>query len=989
MLNTNNTAAQSTKVSNVLLYPAVEKVTEPEVGYVFTTRDFAKDWDSVCFRPTDRNLGEVRVGMRRLTTPTLVITSHSNSMAFILATEKTPVYIPGEFDFTKEGYIIAARLAPIITPDYIFYMCQYELWRRMLHWYTEENGGFSWKTVGICDYDEVNNIEIVLTPLDYIRNVCELSLPTISEQKAIVANAKEQEAEIAGLTSRQFNVVELINKYKAHTSAKNIFNDYAYGLLLELYTRAKRSRVDSKVVDALSNFHFERNILNDEELNFLANHLSEVFDLLVNPSRFAHNKEADFLQPQEVTKFLCEIANFPKDVVVYNPFAGAASYAVNLPNHVVGEELNLTTWALAQIRLAANNVNVGTEISLGNSFDSMADGQKYKAIITSPIYTVKEGQEIYDIVSNLYAKLEDGGTLVSLVTPGFLYSTNSGYCSIKERLIADRAIKGVITLPANIFPGTNISQSVLVITKGEPNEQILFADASKFTRFSKSAFRATTFDYEQFLKSLDDDLTTYFENGGQINAETVGVALPYDKIAGVDLTPKRYLVRVPENGIALSEYATEVEELRGKERTAEYFITGSSIPESRHGKPFIPIKANSKVATAKRHVQLPDNAVIVAIANGTIRSVYTEKFNGRIAFPGWAIKVLEPKAGVSAKFLAALISTKIVADQFLSLATGTTQPRFGHISLDQIIVPLIEKPEDREALVTEVITSEMTENEREIAIRDAKREREIRSTRHAMIQTLASLSSNWSLINDYAEDNDGKIDLADSIGRINPMPMKKLFTSINHAIKTLEQQVDSLKLEVQDWGKETAIDPYAFIQQYIETHNSPLFKMENLGNDNIVDAPWFDDETGESGTEHIVGFDILYAPKRLLERIFNNIVANARAHGFTDLNRNDYKITFDWSSENSNIVITIANNGTPLKEGVTEDDVFMRGFTTSLNEDSGNNSVHSGQGGFEIKTLMEGYGKAEILSYPGNEFSVVYKLTFEKTNTETINLFED
>lgn len=247
MLNTNNTAAQSTKVSNVLLYPAVEKVTEPEVGYVFTTRDFAKDWDSVCFRPTDRNLGEVRVGMRRLTTPTLVITSHSNSMAFILATEKTPVYIPGEFDFTKEGYIIAARLAPIITPDYIFYMCQYELWRRMLNWYTEENGGFSWKTVGICDYDEVNNIEIVLTPLDYIRNVCELSLPTISEQKAIVANAKEQEAEIAGLTSRQFNVVELINKYKAHTSAKNIFNDYAYGLLLELYTRAKGQELTRKL----------------------------------------------------------------------------------------------------------------------------------------------------------------------------------------------------------------------------------------------------------------------------------------------------------------------------------------------------------------------------------------------------------------------------------------------------------------------------------------------------------------------------------------------------------------------------------------------------------------------------------------------------------------------------------------------------------------------------------------------------------------------
>lgn len=74
---------------------------------------------------------------------------------------------------------------------------------------------------------------------------------------------------------------------------------------------------------------------------------------------------------------------------------------------------------------------------------------------------------------------------------------------------------------------------------------------------------------------------------------------------------------------------------------------------------------------------------------------------------------------------------------------------------------------------------------------------------------------------------------------------------------------------------------------------------------------------------------------------------------------------------------------------MSEEKIFMRGYTTSLNKDGVDNNIHSGQGGYEIKTLMDGYGKAEVISNPGSPFSVVYKLTFEKTNSETLNLFED
>ena len=150
------------------------------------------------------------------------------------------------------------------------------------------------------------------------------------------------------------------------------------------------------------------------------------------------------------------------------------------------------------------------------------------------------------------------------------------------------------------------------------------------------------------------------------------------------------------------------------------------------------------------------------------------------------------------------------------------------------------------------------------------------------------------------------------------------------------------------------------------------------------------DGTGNAKYHHTDDAEIFYAPVKALEQIFNNIVANAKAHGFAN-DSNNNEIRFDWKSEDGDIVITIANNGVPLKDGVLGSDVLMSGFTTALNKDAADGNLHSGQGGFEIKSLMEGLGlgSVEVISQPDEEFPVIYKLTFEKTNFETIDLFED
>ena len=988
MLNTNSTsAAQSLNIANVLLSAKWQKVADSEYGHIFTPEYFASGWDSIYVNPSDLKFENVSKGMRKLVAPTLLITSEKSQMAYVLASEDMPVYIQSEYTKDKNlGYIMAFAISPEVSPEYMFYACKFNLWERLLSNRIDADDYCpSWSNVGIFNYDPMTGVS-ELTPEDLIRSLGVISIHTIARQKELIASAKEQDAVIE---QKRYDVTELVNRYMMFTRQEGIFRQNGLGLLANVYRIAAGSWAKPEVLNILKEYEFKKDILSQKELTFLSKHLNDVFTLVISSNGITHHPTDGFVQPQEVTDFMCKIASFPENVTVYNPFAGSNSYAIALPNHVVGEELNSTTWALGQIRLFANHAEQRTDITLGDSFTSIGSPEKFSAIITSPVFLIEEGHEISDIVNMLYDKLEDGGKLVCIVSAGFLVRKDRKVRTVRDRLIKDRAISSVIMLPSNIFTGTGVSQAALVITKGIPNEEILFADATGYTRFAKSVYRATTFDSDQFLKDLEDEVGDYFERGRTIDDTTIGASIDYSELIDSDLTPARYLTPKPSDGMALSEIASEVEELRGKDISAEYFLTGSSIPAAMHRKPFVPVKVeDGKVSTAKKHVQVPENAVILAIVSGNIRTVYTEGFTGKIAFPAGLIRVLKPINGISAKYLAAVLSTKIVVDQIKAQTVGSIIPRLNKLDLRQIFIPHHSTVEEREQLIAEVLSSEMSDLERELRETLDSQKREVSSTRHAMIQTLSSLSSKWERLKRFASAQGGIIHFSDMIGRINPTTVEEFMGGIGYAIDTLRRQVESFRLEKKDWGEPEEINPYEFIESYKANHPSTEYAMQNLGSDDKADVPYF---SGENDEEHIAHTDALFtfkAPRALVERIFDNIVSNAKSHGFTSDIVNP-TIQFDWQTNGGKIEITIKNNGIPLKEGVTGADVLMSDFSTALKQKANDGSLHFGIGGFEIKSLMEDIGSVEVISQPDAEYPVIYKLTFNDVSFQEVNLSDE
>ncbi len=82
MLNTtSNTVAQSLNIANVLLSAKWEDVKDDVRGKVFTSDHFAAGWDTIYVNPSSLREAMVKKGMRKLTSPTLLLSSKEAKMA--------------------------------------------------------------------------------------------------------------------------------------------------------------------------------------------------------------------------------------------------------------------------------------------------------------------------------------------------------------------------------------------------------------------------------------------------------------------------------------------------------------------------------------------------------------------------------------------------------------------------------------------------------------------------------------------------------------------------------------------------------------------------------------------------------------------------------------------------------------------------------------------------------------------------------------------
>ncbi len=860
--------------------------------------------------------------------------------------------------------------------------------KAVYHFTTRRNG------VVISDYvlkelmseyviDQARKI-CAITGLNYLRSseyqYLKISVPSLERQDEILSSSKRAKPRFADV------VWKYCSARRGYSSLSDALNEIA------LFLFSERGIDTGNLVQMVryafgEKCRYQDDILSKEEELSLLDHYPEVIEMVINPPFDGAIYRAEYLQPEEITRYAASFFNPQKEYQqplmgeepyrvskFYNPFSGLASYEIALPEyHFFGEELNSETWALSQIRLHAH----GISSSIINK-DFFSDGKKeqYKGIITTSPFGMPGDRSIEKVIAKLYDMLEEKGQLVMVVTPGFLFGSGRSTFETRKRLLEDKAVTDVILLPEGLFPRTSIQVALLVVEKC-PHSSVHFVDAS-------SAYR-TVGKNRVFDESLLNDLIR-----AQEDDSPVAMRIGFEDLLknGCNLNPAYLIAKASletENRLTSIAHTLPLTRVQEEVQNALFFSPAELHPYFART-PIDVHKLERRTIKPGRYYLVNSPVVIFDYKSHSeqVRVAFLEQAPAEPFYVSEFTVALQPNETVSPLYLMLVLSDNHVKKQLAAIASVATMRKLNLSLVSDIFIP-VHSLEEQDNMIMEAMRTSMSLTERELDAAFAKYKKNVRSRKHALSQNVSALSARWNAFNGYRKAHES-ITGADIISRKHALSVSEICDIITNFINTISAQTDAIADVTYNWGDVEWIGLPFYISQYVRTHRSTDYDLINAGADNTAVFE-FMEQMKDLGAEEAVSrmlsgnsqeppLENIKFPPKALRHILDNIIANAVAHGFVDKTREDYRVCLDWKEEDGNVVLYVFNNGEPLHPEMDPDSVLEFGSSTSLNENG-----HAGLGGYEVASIMEQFGgSVEVLSTPAEEYSVTYKLTFTQVS---------
>jgi type I restriction enzyme M protein len=277
-------------------------------------------------------------------------------------------------------------------------------------------------------------------------------------------------------------------------------------------------------IDRLTNL---LNIFNKPELNFSDNRaegddlLGDAYEYLMRHFATESGKsKGQFYTPAEVSRIMAKVIGISKSKsqseTIYDPTCGSGSLllkAADLAPHgitIYGQENDNATRALAVMNMWLHNF-ADADIRQGNTMaapqftdETTGELKSFDYAVANPPFSYKAWMNGLDPKNDIYKRFEgydaippkkngDFAFLLHLIKSlkskgkgcivmplGVLFRGNSE-ADIRKKIIQRGYIKGIIGLPANLFYGTGIAASLIIIDKEDADKRgsIFMIDASK------------------------------------------------------------------------------------------------------------------------------------------------------------------------------------------------------------------------------------------------------------------------------------------------------------------------------------------------------------------------------------------------------------------------------------------------------------------------------------------------------------------------------
>lgn len=365
---------------------------------------------------------------------------------------------------------------------------------------------------------------------------------------------------------------------------------------------------------------------------------STIFEYLIKDYNVASGVYAEYFTPQAVSSIIAKILVHMSPVEdkfyeIYDPSAGSGSLVLHLANELghgsFGEKAIVYTQdisAKSSRFLRLNMMLNGLTRSLGNivegdtlvkpahykvANDASTGNKLYDFITSNPPFKMdfsstrdnieniwadseerdglrrffagvpkipnkkKESMAIYlCFIQHILWSLKPEGKAAIVVPTGFITAQSGIEKKIREQLIKNHWLKGVVSMPSSIFANTGTNVSVLFIDKSNLEGKILLMDASKLGKKVKDGKNQRTVLNNEEIKQIED---TFIE---QKEVEDFSVSVTYEQVAekNYSFSAGQYFdVKIEYVELTQAEFA---EKMAGyKTNLAQYFAEGKKLEE--------------------------------------------------------------------------------------------------------------------------------------------------------------------------------------------------------------------------------------------------------------------------------------------------------------------------------------------------------------------------------------------------------------------------
>lgn len=282
---------------------------------------------------------------------------------------------------------------------------------------------------------------------------------------------------------------------------------------------SQRDNFCRAIINQLVNFSFEK--IFNQKFDFF----STIFEYMIKDyNKDGGGKYAEYYTPHAVAKIMASILVNEKvnNVTCYDPSAGSGTLLMNIA-HAIGEDrctiysqdISQKSSSMLRLNLILNNlVHSIQNIIQGNTLNSPyhKKGESlmtFDYIVSNPPFKLdfsdyrddldtkankdrffagipkipnkdKDKMSIYLLfIQHIMFSLAPNGKAAIVVPTGFITAQSGIEKAIREKLVNEKMLRGVVSMPSNIFATTGTNVSILFIDKANTKGDIVLMDASK------------------------------------------------------------------------------------------------------------------------------------------------------------------------------------------------------------------------------------------------------------------------------------------------------------------------------------------------------------------------------------------------------------------------------------------------------------------------------------------------------------------------------